>query len=567
MSTKAEAVITAGLKPELFSNGGVFAFSRTSILVTLTILVVAGFAFRFSGLSVESLSEDELNKLEAVSEYRSLGLTAANSEHPFLMKALQTVSIVAAERWNQTFTGLHIQTETALRLPSVIFGALTVVLIYLLVLELFGTEVALLAAALWTFDPNAIGFNRIAKEDTFLLFFFLLANIFWLLSQRAAEDDSGRRPEPYYWATAAAYGAMMASKYLPSIIAVSICYYWMFQAVPETKWRLGKKKMLRFFLVIGIVFLILNPTILLPETWRQMSDFAGQRRMAHDGYEFMGTLYSHRWTDWLRGTPWYFYPVFIAVKLPFLTVLAFLVGLPLLFRRTLGDGRYFILMWMFVWLMTFGFAGGKFMRYLTVMLPGVLITAALGVQFVGRQVAHWISSLTSSANLASYFRIALAVVVVLGSLSAAFRSAPHYRLYTNAIGGSERAGYYFPHDEFYDSSMRDIMFELAKQVRKGAQIASETPRVAAFYAEQAGRNDLSFISLSDNDALQRLGEEDVIIDARGRRYFSNDALISALRRSGAPALEASLGPVSAASVYVLDQNSLRIVQQHADQPH
>ena len=44
-----------------------------------------------------ALSEDELNKLNAVSEYRARGLTGANGEHPMLMKALQAASIIAAE--------------------------------------------------------------------------------------------------------------------------------------------------------------------------------------------------------------------------------------------------------------------------------------------------------------------------------------------------------------------------------------------------------------------------------------------------------------------------------------
>ena len=63
-----------------------------------------------------------------------------------------------------------------------------------------------------------------------------------------------------------------------------------------------------------------------------MGIFAGQKRIGHDGYEFMGSLYSHRMTDWLAGTPWYLYVVFLAVKLPVLTVAAFVAGLPLLFR-------------------------------------------------------------------------------------------------------------------------------------------------------------------------------------------------------------------------------------------
>ena len=108
---------------------------------------------------------------------------------------------------------------------------------------------------------------------------------------------------------------------------------------------------------MGVVFVILNPTILLPATWRQMGQFAGQKLIGHDGYEFMGKLYSHRLTDWLNGIPWYFYHVFMLVKLPVLTVVGFLVGLPLIFRRKIGDGRYFILLWMFLWMMTFSFGG------------------------------------------------------------------------------------------------------------------------------------------------------------------------------------------------------------------
>jgi len=62
--------------------------------------VLAGFGFRVSDLGAEGLSEDELNKLQAVSDYREHGLTSANSEHPLLMKALLTVSVVAADKWN-----------------------------------------------------------------------------------------------------------------------------------------------------------------------------------------------------------------------------------------------------------------------------------------------------------------------------------------------------------------------------------------------------------------------------------------------------------------------------------
>jgi Dolichyl-phosphate-mannose-protein mannosyltransferase len=568
LAAEAEAIITAGLRPDLFAQRGVLLASRTLVITTLALLVLAGFGFRVSGLSAEGLSEDELNKLNAVADYRQNGLTAANGEHPMLMKALQTASIFAVEKWNNSSlvggqnSSLYIPTETALRLPGTIFGALTVVLIYLLAAELFGAEVALLAAALWAFDPQAIGFNRIAKEDSFVLFFFLLANVFWLRGQRVAETESKSRsgvvvkPDRYYWATAACFGAMMASKYLPQLIGVSICYYWMFQALPETRWRLGKKKFLTFLLIMGAVFLVLSPTVLLPATWREMSSFAGQKRIGHDGYEFLGALYSHRMTDWLAGIPWYLYVVFLAVKVPVLTVVAFLAGLPFLFRRKLGDGRYFILFWLFVWIMTFVFAGGKFTRYFTVLVPAILITAAVGVQFVGRWITQKLSALLSSERAADYVRAALALSLVLGSIAASVSAAPHFRLYTNVFGGGmAKAGSFFPHDEFYDSAVREVMAEIAKRAKPGAKVATETPGLAAYYAERAGRPDLVYVSLSDGQALKELSEGDFLINARGRRYFSNDALISELRTI-TPTFQIKLGDVPATDVYLLDHAAL-----------
>lgn len=320
MSVHAEATITAGLRPDLFAGRGVLANSKTLVFVALIVLTIAGFGFRVTGLSAEGLSEDELNKLNAVADYRAHGLTGANGEHPMLMKAFQAATIIVAEKWNNTTPSNQIAPETALRLPGAIVGALSTILIFLIAAELFGVEVALIAAALWAFDPTAIGFNRVAKEDSFLLFFFLLANVFWLRGQRVAESTD-QNPNKYYWATAASYGAMVASKYVPHLLAISFCYYWMFQNLPETRWRLGKKRIIAFFTIMGLVFLVLSPTVLLPETWKQMGLFAGGNRVVHDGYEFMNKLYTQRFSDWLHGIPVYFYFVFTAVKLPLLTVL------------------------------------------------------------------------------------------------------------------------------------------------------------------------------------------------------------------------------------------------------
>ena len=564
MAARADVIITAGLRPDLFAGRGVLSNSRTLVFAALVVLIVAGFGFRATGLSAEGLSEDELNKLNAVADYRANGLTGANGEHPMLMKGLQAGTIIIAEKWNNSSfvasrPSNRIAPETALRLPGAIFGALSTLLIFLIASELFGVEVALIAAALWAFDPSAIGFNRVAKEDSFLLFFFLLANVFWLRGQRVAESTD-RSPNKYYWATAASYGAMVASKYLPHLLTISICYYWMFQALPETRWRLGKKRLLIFFGIMGLVFLILSPTILLPETWKQMGLFAGGKRISHDGYEFMNELYPQRLGDWLRGIPFYFYFVFTAVKLPLLTVLGFLVGLPLLFRRKLGDGRYFILFWFMMWVVAFCFPGGKFTRYYTTVLPAVLITSALGIQWAGRCVANRIAG----SDLKHYVPATLAMIVIAGSIINSVQAAPHFRLFTNSLGGGMAwAGYYFPHDEFYDASMREVIAEIAARARTGARIASESPSLASHYAGREQRPDLVCVSLSDPEALKQFEIGDFVIIARGRRYFSNDAIVSALRDHATPIAELKLDSVPSAKIYQLDQTSLTIITETA----
>ncbi|MDQ5845182.1 MAG: hypothetical protein M3539_07790, partial [Acidobacteriota bacterium] len=394
--------------------------------------------------------------------------------------------------------------------------------------------------------------------------FFLLANVFWLRGQRVAESEPDGHPEKYYWAAAAAFGAMMASKYVPQALTISFAYYWLFQRVPETRWRLGKKRILIFFVVMGAVFLALNPTILMPATWRQMGLFAGQKLIGHDAYEFMGKLHGHKMTDWLHGIPWYFYHVLIAVKLPLLTVAGFVIGLPLLFRRKLGDGRYLIILWLFLWMMTFSFIGGKFTRYFTLALPAVLITAALGIQLASCWTARLLSRWLSMSSPMFYIRAALALLVIGASLEASVNSAPHFRLYTNALGGGmQNAGYFFPHDEFYDASMRDVMFEIAKRAKPGAKVASETTTVASYYAQRANRPDLVCVVLSDPNALKQLDEGDFVVVARGRRYFSNELVTSVLEQSSQPVVRLSLGKVPSAAVYILDQKSREAIVEAA----
>lgn len=547
--------MTAKICPYSFSND--FFVSQKVVLFVLSLSLLIGIALRVQNLGVESLSEDELNKLQTVAEYRVNGLTGKNGEHPFLMKGLQTLSIIAAEKINETFSeNSPISEEFALRFPTTVIGASTILIIFLLFNQLFGSSIGLLTAVLWAVDPNAIGFNRIAKEDSFLLFFFLLGSYFWLIAQNRAEHGE-EKWDKYVWLSGVSLGAMMASKYMPHLLGIVGAYYNIFQGIPATKWRLGKFRWLTFFSVMGVAFVIFNPTILLPETWQQMLVFSGEKRIGHDGYEFMGEIYRNQMSLWLKGLPWTFYYVFILVKTPLMTLILAFFGFISIFRRKFGDGRFFVFFWFIMWFFPFSVLGGKFVRYFTLAQPLILLFAAVGAFTVTVWIKERLFSNHKEPLRHSLIRWFVPICLIITTFISALSFAPYFRLYTNSIGGGKaQAGNYFPHDEFYDSGTAQTVAIIASVAPPNARIANETPHLFEHYFAKTGRTDLISISLSDSSEIRKLSEGDFIVAAKGRRYFSNRNILGFLENSQSVFGEVKFGETNAVKIYRLDQNTV-----------
>jgi hypothetical protein len=542
---------TAGIFPEKFNDELAFLRSGKITAVILVVMIAIGFGLRVNNLSAESFGEDELNKLQTVAEYRTHGLSGKNGEHPFLMKGLQTASVSIGER-------LGFSDEASLRFPLVLFGTFITLILFLLVRELFGRSIALVSAALYAVEPIAIGFDRIAKEDSLVLFFFLLTNFIWIRGQTLAERGVEHWPR-YAFGAGVAFAALMASKYYPHLLAVTASYYSIYEYVPSRKWQFGRPRWLLFCVAMAVAFVVFNPTIVLPETWHEMLKFSSENRIGHDGYEFMGELYTHKATAWLGGIPWIFYYVFIAVKTSLPVLVLFLIGLPLMFLRRLGDGRFFIFFWAFMWFVPFSVLGGKFTRYFTLAEPLILITAATGFYFS----VKWLSSKFKLSNsVAVILQTFLFVGLIAVSLFNSASNGPHYRMFTNTLGGETAAGSYFPHDEFYDAATRDVIAALSNVATQNATVACETPGLFEYYAQKAGRSDLRFVSLSDKQKLAELSKDDFVVLVKGRRYFSNDAYQQTLA-SLKPTTEISVANTIAATIYKLDDATLAKLKEIA----
>src|SRR5215813_8550369 len=127
--------------------------AKTIVLIGAVVLAAI---VRFGGLDTYGFSEDEMNKVAAIQEYRA-GHFTANAEHPMLMKLAMWGSVGAAERWNRVAPpAAAMSLETALRLPNAAAGAATTAVLFGVADLLFGPTVAAAAAILWALDVNAI---------------------------------------------------------------------------------------------------------------------------------------------------------------------------------------------------------------------------------------------------------------------------------------------------------------------------------------------------------------------------------------------------------------------------
>ena len=528
------------------------ALERRAALV-LVMLLAAGFALRAGGLGEVGLAEDEVNKLEAVRAY-ARGDVTKNAEHPMLMKALIFVSVGAGEAWNAGAPApLRVAEEALLRLPNVVFGALTVVPIFLLAAALFGRATGLLAAALWATGVAAVTYNRVAKEDTLLVFFMLFAFYFYVRAKQASGFEP-RRKRLNYVLSAVSFGLMFASKYFPHYFGLNMLYHHLYRVRERAPGEPRGNTPPLFYAVALASFLAANPPLLMPETWAYLNAYSSERLLTHHGYLMGETLYDNVVSKTPFGaTPVYFYLLFLLTKTPLPILLALAAGLYACARRWREPGPGFLLLMFLLWVVPYSLVGAKWLRYTLSLMPFVYMLAAVGVVWTARAARRLLRADGGGRGaLAAAAAAALVLAFVGLPAYAALRAGPHYALYTNALAAG-RAGYFFPHDELYDDGLREALGHVARVAPAGATVAHETPGVARHYLARFGRPDLRSEVISDPafDAASAPAPLYVILQ-RGRTYFENRDELRAVR-SGPPFTlerEISLGGVSAAQIYV-----------------
>ena len=525
---------------------------RYAVLV-LVVLAAVGFALRVGGISKFGLAEDELNKLEAVRAYEHGDFTE-NAEHPMVMKALIYVSVRAADVWNARAAEgdrlrlLDISDEAAVRLPNILFGTLTIFPIFLLTAVFFGRRTGLVAAALWATGVGAITYNRVAKEDTLLVFFMLFALYFYIRAKQTSGFDPATKKRNYIL-SAVTWGLMFASKYFPHYFGLNMLYHYLFHVRKREPGEPRGNTPVLFYVITFATFLLVNPAVLSPKTWAYLSAYSSEQLLTHHGYLMGETLYYNVVSKGPFGaTPVYFYLLYLVTKTPPLVLAAFVVGFVALWRRRCEPGAAFLLFMLFFWLVPYSLMGAKWLRYTLSLMPFVYMTAAVGVVALTRWLVEWLKA-GRSPGLAAWVGAASLALFVGVPAWAACGAAPHYALYTNALA-PRSAGYYFPHDELYDDGLREAIKYVADHAPPGATLAHETPGVVRHYLARFGREDLRPEIISDPqfDVTSAPGPVYVILQ-RGRTYFENQAEMARVRADFKPETQIVIDGVVAAEVY------------------
>jgi len=539
--------------PQIAPRPGFFDRLERHRWLVICGLVVLAFAARAYQIGAASLAEDEANKLFALRAYEQGDFTV-NAEHPMVMKMLGYASLQTANAWNQMAgSALHlaISEEAALRLPNALFGALTVIPLLLLASALLGFRAGAITALLWAIGINAVWFSRVDKEDT-LLVFFMFSGFYLYHHAKSQWADATRRQEALFALAGAAFGLMMASKYFPHYFGLNSLYYTLIGYDSRNNRPLTRRMWGRYFGGLILAFIVFNPAVFVPQTWRYLLKYINEDLLTHHGYVVMGKMFINDMNQTPGGTPWYFYFLFLFVKVPLPLLVAFVVGLVEIFRHRgpypQSRGYLFLRLMLIFWLLPMSLIGTKFLRYTLSLMPLVYMTAAIGILVMWRWLAARAQQLTPSPYAANLAAVALAIVFLVAPAVSMLGSLPFPNLYLNTLGG-QRVGYFFPHDEFYDLGARESIRYIADNAPPGARLATEIPGVVEYYLQRYRRPDIQVEIMSQPGFTLSERAPDYVLLQPGRVYFENRENYEFIERTFPIVQSSDYGGATAARVY------------------
>jgi len=521
------------------------ALPKRARVLFLIFLAVSAFAVRVYGVGSLSLCDAEVIKWRAVQEYQHGHFVGVNSEHPMLMKLMAWGSITLGHDWNESLpegSRLHLNEETILRAPNLLFGALTTIVIFLFGNELLGMLGGSIAAIFWAYLPLPIAINRLLKEDTLLVFFTYLAFYFFLRAKRETEDAGGER---FFALSGLCFGLALASKYYLHYMGIFLLFWHIAGRLGLDKRALWKTRRggIGFWLAMALAFVAANPVILSPANDHAIVHYTEGGSIVFHGHVVNGHVYMNTIDSTPFGMPIYFYAWMIGAKTPLPVLVVILAGIVMVFFARRSLAAIFLRTMLIFYFIPLSLVNPKTIRYLCDMLPFIFLFGGFAIQ----KCYQWISQMEPVVIRRATVALA-GVVFVVWPTTESLASSPYYTLYLNqAAGGRQDSGKFFPPDEIDDLGIRETIRYICNSAPQGAVLAVNNPGLVRYYLEEYQRPDIRLEAFYDPHYVMRAG--DLVVLQESRRYFETEDLSALLKGHGQLLREVKLGGVLTASVY------------------
>ena len=116
-----------------------------------------------------------------------------------------------------------------------------------------------------------------------------------------------------------------------------------------------------------LVFILADPVMLLPSTWKYLLYYVQEGTMTHHGYLVMGRFYFNDPSHLREGMPIYFYPLLLTLKTPLPVLVALVVGMVETWKRRNEPGPLFLIVMFLFWIVPYSLMSAKWLRYISIL--------------------------------------------------------------------------------------------------------------------------------------------------------------------------------------------------------
>jgi hypothetical protein len=378
------------------------------------------------------------------------------------------------------------------------------------------------------------------------VFFFLLGVWFYERGKQVGARDP-QDAQPYYMGSAAAFGLMMASKYLPHLYGL----YALVNVATLRNAGPNSPVKRRFFATMGAAFAIANFAVFLPETLRHMLGYVQGGGLFHHGWPYANSLWVTDVPISPLGVPPTFYVMFLLTRVSLVTLAGAIIGGIVAWSRRRERGYVFLRVFFVFQLVGYAVPAAKFLRYSLPILVIVDLMAGVGLVTATMWLAKRLTTGAHRAVVPIGAAGALAIVVYANQVQA----SPFFSIHRATLARwLDPDGRLFP-ESAYDFGVREAVAQIAATAVPGAAIVTDVPQVVRFYLDRSGRTDIEVTSLSTAGLSDSATEQWVLVQD-AHIYFETEELVALLRMRHTPATEYHLADVTVLQVFRIPKGGL-----------